>query len=61
MAIEMNEHVEKLLYAIGISLIDYDRFLQSGNVDFDRVSPGSQLGRYIAKVKRESDTSYWNR
>ena len=48
---ELREQVQKLCEAIGLSKMDYQRFLNSGTIDWDKCEPSSPLGKHIEKLK----------
>jgi len=50
--------VEKLLEAMGLTMMDYERFLYTGTFDFERSDPSSPLGKYIQKVKDDCSAAY---
>jgi len=49
--------IAELLEALGMSRMDYDRFRHGCPIDFDKCAYDSQLGKYIARVKREIRSS----
>jgi hypothetical protein len=57
----LRKQIEELREAIGMSRMDYARFIDGCPIDFEKRSYGSQLGKYIARVKRESSGHYMSR
>lgn len=50
--------LEKLREAIGMSQMDFERFLEGGIIDFERCDSMSSLGRYIERVKDDCSMIY---
>ena len=54
----LREQVQKLCEAIGVSKMDYERFLDSGTIDWDKCDLSSPLGKHIEKVKDDCSMIY---